>query len=141
MIKKILVSGLISLSVATVAVAQEQLQNEMNALSATMYNVERGFLANDKKLLDESLVKFKGEVKDFLGDEKYIKSLLPEDAKHKSSIAINSAKMIGKSIEKIQKTLKDSSLSAINRQMRSQKEFENIQTQCFRCHNLVRDWQ
>ena len=141
MIKKILIGGLISLSIVTTVTAQEQLKSEMNALSGGLYNIERGFLTNDQKLTDESLAKLKKDVKTFLGDEKDIKKLLPEDLKHKSSIAINSANMISKSIDKIQKILKDSSLSPINRQMRSQKEFTSIQNQCFRCHNLVRDWR
>ena len=45
----------------------------------------------------------------------YLK-LLSEDIMHKSNIAINSAKMISKSIL-------------------------NIETECFRCHNLARDWK
>jgi hypothetical protein len=132
---------LISLSIVASAVAQDKLKNEMNALSGGLYNVERGFLLNDKKLTDESLVKFAKDVKEYLGNEEEVAKLLPEKARHKSSIAINSADMIIQSVAKIQEVLSDKSLSEINRQMRSQKEFTNIQSQCFRCHNLVRDWQ
>ena len=141
MIKKMLVTGLISLSIATGAAAQEQLINEMNTLTGSLYEIQRGFLTNDKKMALAALDNFEKDVEAYLGNEDAIKKLLPEEVKHKSSIAINSAKMIGKKIKEIRKTLKDKNMTMINRQMRSQKAFIGIQNQCFRCHNLVRDWK
>jgi len=141
MIKKILVSGLVSLSIATGAAAQEELIQEMNTLTGSLYEIQRGFLTNDKKMALDALANFEKDVKAYLGDEKSIKKLLPNEVKHKSSIAINSAKMINKHVVEIRKTLKDKNMTMINRQMRSQKAFLDIQNQCFRCHNLVRDWK
>jgi len=140
MIKKILISGLISLSIASSASAMD-LKEGMNTLSGTLYEIQRGFLTNDKVLTQDSLTKFKKDIDSMLGDKQTITDLLPEDTKHKASIAINSAKMIDKSIADIQKVLADKNMRMINRQMKSQKAFLEIQKQCFRCHNLVRDWQ
>lgn len=141
MIKKVLISGLVSLSIATGLSANDLLKEEMNTMSGSLYDIQRGFLTNDKKYTIDSLAKFRKDVKSYLGDEKAIKKSLPENVKHKSSIAINSAKMIEKHASDIEKALSDKNLTMINRQMRTQKSFLEIQNQCFRCHNLVRDWE
>ena len=141
MLKKILVSGLVSLSIVTGVAAQEELINEMNILTGSLYEIQRGFLTNDKKMALDALSNFERDVKTYIGDEKSIKKLLPKEVQHKSSIAINSANMIGKHVKEIRKTLTDKNITMINRQMRSQKAFLGIQNQCFRCHNLVRDWK
>lgn len=141
MLKKILVGGLLSLSIVTSASAGTELLNEMNDLSGGLYEIQRGFLTNNADLTLKSLDNFEKDVKSYLGDEAAIKKLLPKKLKHKSNIAINSANMIGKHIKDIRDVLKDKDLSMMSRQMSSQKAFMEIQYQCFRCHNLVRDWK
>ncbi len=141
MLKKILVGGLLSLSIATSASAGSELLNEMNILSGGLYEVQRGFLTNDMDSALKSLDTFEKDVSAYLGDETAIKRLLPKKLKHKSNIAINSANMISKHIQDIREILKDKDLPMVSRQMSSQKAFMEIQYQCFRCHNLVRDWQ
>lgn len=110
-------------------------------LSATFSSVEQGFLTNDKKATLKALDSFQKEVDELLGDKKNITRLLPEDLKHKSSMATNTATSIDKYIDEIRVILKDKNMRMINRQNRSQKAFVNIQQQCFRCHNMVRDWE
>jgi hypothetical protein len=141
MLKKILLSGIVSLSIVTSVAAQNELINEMNTLTGSLYEVQRGFLTNDMDSALKSLDTFEKDVSAYLGDETAIKRLLPKKLKHKSNIAINSANMIGKHIQDIRVILKDKDLPMISRQMSSQKAFMEIQYQCFRCHNLVRDWQ
>ena len=141
MFKKVLVSGLVSLSiVSSVSANGYDLKTNMTILSATFSSVEQGFLTNDKKATLKALDSFQKEIDELLGDKKNIERLLPEDLKHKSSMATNTATSIDKYIDEIRVILKDKNMRMINRQNRSQKAFVNIQQQCFRCHNMVIDW-
>ena len=134
--------GLVSLSiVSSVSANGYDLKTNMAMLSATFSSVEQGFLTNDKKATLKALDSFQKEVDELLGDKKNITRLLPEDLKHKSSMATNTATSIDKYIDEIRVILKDKNMRMINRQNRSQKAFVNIQQQCFRCHNMVRDWE
>ncbi len=142
MFKKVLVSGLVSLSiVSSVSANGYDLKTNMTMLSATFSSIEQGFLTNDKKATLKALDSFQKEIDELLGDKKNIERLLPEDLKHKSSMATNTATSIDKYIDEIRVILKDKNMRMINRQNRSQKAFVNIQQQCFRCHNMVRDWE
>ncbi|MEE8589593.1 MAG: hypothetical protein V3S80_09650 [Sulfurimonadaceae bacterium] len=142
MFKKVLVSGLVSLSiVSSVSANGYDLKTNMTMLSATFSSVEQGFLTNDKKATLKALDSFQKEIDELLGDKKNIERLLPEDLKHKSSMATNTATSIDKYIDEIRVILKDKNMRMINRQNRSQKAFVNIQQQYFRCHNMVRDWE
>ncbi|WP_455756026.1 hypothetical protein [Sulfurimonas sp.] len=141
MIKKILVGGLISLILVANSSANETLKAEMNVLSGILIDMQRGFVTNDKNATLDAVAKLKIEVKNTLGDASDIKKLLPENVKHKASTAVNSAKMINRHISEIEKVLTVKNMRMINRQMRSQKSFLDIQNQCFRCHNIVRDWE
>ncbi|MGB5964198.1 MAG: hypothetical protein WBF77_05680 [Sulfurimonadaceae bacterium] len=98
-------------------------------------------MSNDKKVTLESLDRFQKEIDDLLGDKKNIEKLLPKDLKPKAPMATNTATSIDKYIDETRVILKDKNMKMINRQNRSQKAFVNIQIQCFRCHNMVRDWE
>ena len=141
MLKKMLVSALISLSVTTCVSAQAELKADMDTLSGSVSAIQQGFFTNDKAFTLEALAKFQKDVKNILGDKHTITNLLPEKLRYKSSIAINSAEMIDKYINEIDDLLNDKNIRMIKRQMKTQKAFLNIQAQCFRCHNLVRDWE
>ena len=140
MLKKMLISAIVSLSVASCVNAGE-LKTDMDMLSGSVSAIQQGFFTNNKAFTLDSLAKFRKDVKAVLGDKETITKLLPEDLKYKASIAINSAEMIDKYIAEIEDTLTDKNIRMIKRQMASQKAFLNIQAQCFRCHNLVRDWE
>jgi len=141
MIKIILLSGLIALSVITNVSAKNVTDKKTSSHLNSMYDMQRGFLTNDKKMTLDSLAKFKKEVKASIGDVDVINKLLPENIKHKSSTALNTANMINRHVVEIEKVLTEKNIRMINRQMRSQKAFLDIQNQCFRCHNLVKDWK
>ena len=113
----------------------------MGKLSHTLTQVQSGFLSSDKAATLKAVAALKKESAEILGDEEKITKLLPEDLRYKASIAINSAHMIAKNADEIERILNNKDMRMINRQMRSQQAFEEIQNQCFRCHNLVRDWQ
>jgi len=142
MLKKVLVSGLITLSLATSVNANGfDLKTNMDMLLATFNGVQKGFLTNDKKSTLAALDRFQKEMNELLGDQKNIEKLLPADIKHKASMATNTATSINQYADEIRTILLDKNMRMINRQNRSQKAFVNIQKQCFRCHNMVRDWE
>ena len=141
MFKKTLLSLVVCVGLVSSVSAQEELRADMNKMAADLTAVQIGFFANDKKGTLSSLMDLKGIVYKTIGDKKTITKLLPEEVQYKSSIAINSADLINRYIGEIEEILTDKNMRMINRQMRSQKAFLEIQKQCFRCHNLVRDWQ
>ena len=142
MFKKVLVSGLVSLSiVSSVSANGYDLKTNMTMCLPHFQVQSKAFLTNDKKATLKALDSFQKEIDELLGDKKNIERLLPEDLKHKSSMATNTATSIDKYIDEIRVILKDKNMRMINRQNRSQKAFVNIQQQCFRCHNMVRDWE
>jgi len=143
MLKKTLVSIVVCLGLAGSAVAQEgsDLKAGMGALSGSVSALQMGFFTNDKKASLDAITMLRENVKKYMGDKETITKLLPENEKYKASIAVNSAQMIEKYAAEIAKELTDKNMSAINREMSTQKAFLEIQNQCFRCHNLVRDWQ
>jgi hypothetical protein len=142
MLKKVLISGLFCLSIATTANANGyDLATNMKMLASTFLSVQEGFLSNDKASTLVALDKFQKEVDDLLGDKRNIERLLPEDLKHKASMATNTATLMDKYVNEIREDLNDKDMSMIDRQNKTPKIFLNIEGQCFRCHNMVRDWE
>lgn len=137
-----LTGSLISLALASGLSANGyDLKTNMNLLSAAMSDVQRGFLTNDNASTLIALDKFQKEVDDLLGDRENIEKLLPQDKKQKASMATNTATLMDKYANEIRTVLNDKEMKMIDRQNKTQKAFLNIQGQCFRCHNMVRDWE
>ena len=141
MLKKGILSLVISLGLTTGLAANDKLKADMGKLAASVSEAQAGFFANDKSATLAAVIKLKKEVRAILGDEKSIKALLPAEIQYKSSIATNTAEMIERYAQQIESTLNDRNMRMINQQMRSQTAFTKILDQCFRCHNLVRDWK
>ncbi len=142
MLKKVLIGGLLSFAIVSSASANSyDLKTNMDLLASTFSDVQQGFLTNNEEVTLASLVKFQKEIDELLGDKDNITKLLPDDLKHKASMATNTATMIDKYIAEIKSILNDKKMPMIDRQNKSQKAFVNIQVQCFRCHNMVRDWE
>ena len=140
MLKKTLMSLVLSLGLTSSLVANEELRANMLELGASMSAAQAGFFANDKKAVLAAVLQLRKDSKTILSDKKKVIQLLPDDVKYKASIAINSAELIAKYADEIEYTLQDRNMRMINQQMRTQKAFREIEKQCFRCHNLVRDW-
>ena len=109
----------------------------MKTLVDSMHSIEYGFLTNDKNITKNSIDNFKVQINKIFNSEDIIKNFLPHKLKHKSSTAINSVKIINRSILEIEKVLADENIRVVNRQRRTQKSFLEIQNQCYRCHNLM----
>jgi len=140
MIKKGFLTLVLSCVLVSGAMAGE-LKKDMTKIAHTLSQVQMGFFSSDKVSTLKYLQELKTTTKAVLGDKEKITKLLPKDVKYKSSIAINSAHMIVKYVDEIESILNNKNMRMIKRQMQSQKAFVNIQNQCFRCHNLVRDWK
>jgi len=119
----------------------ESLKTDMNILATSLASVQRGFLLNDRDKTVKLLADLKTHVYHVLGNEKKVVALLPEKLKYKSRIAVNSGKMIRTYIDEIEGIYYDKTLTPIKAQMEAQSALVNIQVQCYKCHNLVRDWK
>ena len=118
----------------------ETLKYDMNLLATSLADVQRAFLLNDREESVRLLKDLKKNITHTLGDKEKVVNLLPKDLKYKSRIAVNSGKMINHYINQIDEVYADKSLSHIKAQMEAQDALLNIQVQCYKCHNLVRDW-
>jgi len=140
MFKKSFVGVVVSLGIVS-SLSANQLKQDMDSLESSLISVQHGFLINDRKTTLSLLSEFKKNVNNILGSKEKIIGLLPKQLKKKSSIAVNSGKMIDRYIKEIEAIPKDKSLTPIKAEIKAQEAFLNIQTQCFKCHNLVRDWK
>ncbi|MEA1982329.1 MAG: hypothetical protein U9N39_02195 [Campylobacterota bacterium] len=143
MLKKTLVSVIVCLGLSSTVVSagNAELKVGMGELSGSVSALQMGFFTNNKHVTLDAIKTLRANVQKYMGDKDTITKLLPQNVQYKASIAINSAEMIEKNAIAIEKALGDKSISMINRQMGTQKAFLEIQNQCFRCHNLVRDWE
>jgi len=139
MFKKALVSLVVSAGIVS-SLNAETLKHDMNILATSLSSVQRAFLLNDREKSVRLLIDLKKNITHTLGNKEKVVNLLPDELKFKSRIAINSGKMINQYIEQIDAIYEDKSLKHIEAQMEAQDALLNIQVQCYKCHNLVRDW-
>ncbi|WP_457744969.1 hypothetical protein [Sulfurimonas sp.] len=139
MFKKTLVSLVVSAGIVS-SLNAETLKHDMNILATSLSSVQRAFLLNDREKSVRLLVNLKKNITHTLGSTKKVINLLPDKLKYKSRIAVNSGKMINQYIHQIDDIYADKSLTNIQAEMEAQDALLNIQVQCYKCHNLVRDW-
>jgi len=139
MIKKTLVGLVLGASLAS-NVSAETLKHDMDMLATSLSLVQRSFLLNDRQKSVQYLADLKKNIKHTLGNKEKVVNLLPDGLKYRSRIAINSGKMINQYIDQIDEIYADKNLKNIEAQMESQDALLQIQAQCYKCHNLVRDW-
>ena len=139
MFKKTLVSIIATAGIIS-SLGAETLKHDMGVLATSLSMVQRGFMINDRDKTIVLLADLKKNIYHTLGDNEKVIALLPEELKHKSRIAVNSGKMINTYIAEIEAIYYDKTLSPIKAQIEAQTALINIQVQCYKCHNLVRDW-
>jgi len=139
MLKKILVGLVISTGVVS-SLGAETLKYDMTVLYNNFSSVQRSYFVNDRKQAMRLLADLKMNTDRILGNEKKIIRLLPKGLKDRSKIAITSGRLIRENISKIESVYYDKSLNKIQAEVKAQKALTNIQIQCYKCHNLVRDW-
>jgi septal ring factor EnvC (AmiA/AmiB activator) len=139
MLKKT-VAGLVLGASLVSGLYAETLKHDMNVLATSLATVQRAFLLNDKENSIRLLADLKKNITHTLGNKEKVVNLLPDELKYKSRIAVNSGKMINQYIQMIDEIYADKNLKPIEAEMAAQDALLNIQAQCYKCHNLVRDW-
>lgn len=139
MFKKVLVGTVIGLGMFS-SVGAETLKYDMSVLYNNFSAVQRSYFVNNSKQAMKLLTDLKMNTDRVLGNEEKIKALLPSELQHKSKIATTSGRLIMEEINKIEAIYYDKSLNRIQAAVKAQEALTNIQVQCFKCHNLVRDW-
>jgi len=142
--KKVMMTALLALSVPLCAADKKfDLKYNMLKLNAEMGSARESMIRNDREEALEIFKRLKTEVHDLLSNKKKIESLLPPSKKHKSNIAVESAKTIVENIELIEDAYGANTreLSPLRRQVKAQRAYTSIELACFHCHNLVRDEQ
>ena len=139
MLKKTLVGLVLGASLVS-SLNAETLKHDMDVLATSLSSVQRAFLLNNREISVQLLADLKKNIKHTLGSKEKVISLLPDKLKYKSRIAVNSGRMINQYIDQIDEIYADKHLKNIEAQMESQDALVQIQEQCYKCHNLVRDW-
>ena len=139
MLKKTLVGLVLGASLVS-SLNAETLKHDMDVLATSLSSVQRAFLLNNREMSVQLLADLKKNIKHTLGSKEKVISLLPDKLKYKSRIAVNSGRMINQYINQIDEIYTDKKLKNIEAQMESQDALIKIQEQCYKCHNLVRDW-
>ena len=139
MLKKTLVGLVISAGLVS-SLGAESLKYDMEILAANLASTQRAFLLNDKKQSVKLLADLKKSIHHTLGSKEKVVALLPKDVKYRSRIAVHSGRMITQYIDQIDEVFADKKISNLEAEMETQDALLHIQAQCYKCHNLVRDW-
>ncbi|WP_345971340.1 hypothetical protein WCX72_05675 [Sulfurimonas sp. HSL1-6] len=139
---KIVLMALIAFGVQLHAADQKfNLKFNMLKLNAEMGSARESMIRNDRAEALKVFKRLKTEVHDLLSNKEKIESMLPPEKKQKSSIALESAKLIAENIELIEDAYGENTrdLTPRKRQIKAQRAYTSIELACFHCHNLVRD--
>ena len=139
MVKKILVGMVVGASLVS-TLSADSLKEGMAKLEGSFLTVQHAYLVNDRDGAMRALGDLRVNVHNYLGSDAKVKSLLPKDLKDREKIGVNSGRLIKKYITNIESIYFSQHLNKIQAQVQAQDELLNIQKQCFKCHNLVRDW-
>ena len=136
MFKKLLLGFIVTFTLTSNIIAKDESKSGMELLVADLSEAQMNFFKNDIKASLAAILKLQKNIKNIIGNKERVKELLPIELQYKVSTARNSAVMIKHSINTIISALKDKNMRIQNRQRRTQRAFLEIQSQCFRCHNL-----
>jgi len=140
MLKKVLVGMVVSAGIVS-SLGAETLKYDMTVLYNNFASLQRSYFLNDKDQAMRLLADLKMNTHRILGDEKKVIGLLPKGLKDRSKIATTSGRLINEYISEIEAIYYNKNLNAIQAEVQAQKALTNIQVQCYKCHNLVRDWK
>jgi len=140
MMKKTVLTGLVTLGLFTTSVSAYDLKVNMQLLGAEMAVLQQGFMNSDMQGVKVAVEKLAKHSEELLGNQKKFKEMLPENKKNKSSEAVMSAQIIAHNVQIIRDQIENKlNQSGTTRREESQRAYTYIEHACFRCHNLVRD--
>ena len=140
MMKKILLTTLVTLGLTATSVSAYDLKVNMQLLGAEMAVLQNGFMNSDMEGVRAAVEKLAKHSEELLGNQEKFKEMLPKSKKNKANEAVMSAQIIAHNVEIIQNAIENKlNQSGITRREESQRAYTYIEHACFRCHNLVRD--
>lgn len=140
MIKKILLTGLVTLGLTATSALAYDLKTNMQLLGAEMAVLQHGFMNSDMQGVKAAVEKLSQHSEELLGNKEKFKEMLPKNKKHKASEAVMSAEIIAHNVQIIQDAIENKlNKSGLTRREESQRAYTYIEHACFRCHNIVRD--
>ncbi len=140
MMKKIILTSLVTLGMTVTSVSAYDLKTNMQMLGAEMSVLQHGFMYSDMEGVRAAVEKLAKHSEELLGNKEKFKDMLPKNKKHKAGEAVMSAQIISHNVQIIQDVIENKlNKSGIIRREESQRAFTYIEHACFRCHNIVRD--
>ena len=140
MMKKILLTSLVTLGLTVTSVSAYDLKTNMQLLGAEMAVLQHGFMNSDMQGVSAAIEKLAKHSEELLGNKEKFKEMLPKNKQHKASEAVMSAQIISHNVQIIRDQIENKlNKSGIVRREESQRAYTYIEHACFRCHNLVRD--
>jgi len=140
MMKKVLVTGMVTLALSITSLSAYDLKSNMLLLNAELREVQNGFISSDKEGVEDSIKRFAKHANELLGNKKKFEEMLPRNKKHKSNEAVMSAQIIAHNVKIILDAVSNKyNQSGKVRREESQRAYTYIEHACFRCHNIVRD--
>ena len=138
--KKIVLTGLITLGFFSTSVSAYDLKVNMQLLGAEMAVLQQGFINSDMQGVKAAVEKLAKHSQELLGNQKKFKEMLPKNKKNKASEAVMSAQIIAHNVQIIEDAIANKlNQSGLIRREESQRAYTYIEHACFRCHNIVRD--
>jgi len=138
--KKIVLTGLITLGFFSTSVSAYDLKVNMQLLGAEMAVLQQGFINSDMQGVKAAVEKLAKHSQELLGNQKKFKEMLPKNKKNKASEAVMSAQIIAHNVQIIEDAITNKfNQSGLIRREESQRAYTYIEHACFRCHNIVRD--
>ncbi|MEA3513449.1 MAG: hypothetical protein U9R37_07580 [Campylobacterota bacterium] len=127
---KILIATFLAFGIVS---ANDTMTKSMKIMQDGIEKVQYGFINNNAEMIKEGLTKIeKGN--SLFSDEAIIKKYLPNDKKHMTNIAVNSAKRIAADATIIGLNLEDKAYT------KAAEGYADMMNACSRCHGLVRSW-
>ncbi|MGB5793670.1 hypothetical protein [Poseidonibacter sp.] len=129
-IGKIILAAALFIGVAN---AQDVMKKSMSIMEQGMTQIQQGFLNNNLELI-KSGTKLVEEGNALFSDKKVISNYLPDNKKHMTNVAVNSAKRITLDISELKTNLDNKAyIDAAN-------SYSDMLNACSRCHSIVRSW-
>lgn len=113
--------------------ANDVLVKNMTEMEGALNSIQRGFLYNSPALVKDGVKGIKETVKLF-HDQKETQKYLPENKKHMSNIAYNSAKRMELAADELVLFIDAKEYS------KAFSSYSEIMNSCNACHSVVRGW-
>ena len=138
--KKVLITGLVTLVLSGISLNAYDLKVNMQLLNADLNIVKEGFMTSDKEGVAVAIERLEKHTQELLGNQEKFAKMLPEKKKGKAKEAVMSAQIIAHNIQIIRDAISNKfHQSGIIRREEAQRAYTYIEHACFRCHNIVRD--